>query len=176
MKELQPFAQLLQGFSDSSLKDLLCYLVVTELEHGEEFITEGKHTESLFLLAEGQLTVLVGPFNKQAEVAKIFPGGWVGEVSMLDPGPASATVRSFVRAKLFELSHKNLKEMMEAHPEAAHAFLKALSASLAKRLHFTSEAVVRKDQWKIRLAHPDPSAPSWLTDTLKTLNDTSPTS
>ncbi len=173
MKELAPFSHLLEGFSDTQLRDFLCYLLVMELEHGEELISEGNHTESLYLVSEGQLTIHVGQ-EKEIEITKIQPGGWVGEVSMLDPGPASATVRVFVRAKLLELTHDSLQKMLEDHPEAAFGFLHGLSCSLANRLHFTSQAVIRKDQWKMKLAPGNPGHPPWVTDSLKSLNDTSP--
>ena len=61
---------------------------------------------------------------------------------------------------------------MRAHPSAAAVLLENLSGSLATLLHKTSDALIKRDQWKLKLTGPDPeSAPrqdddGWMRRTL----------
>lgn len=138
--------------SASEIRELMFYLCVYDLKHEEEIITEGKHSDSMFILSAGTLSVLVGKGKNQVEVAKVEPGNWVGDVTLLDPGPASATVRVFVKAVVYEFSHKALMDFMAAHPSGAISLLENLSGKLARDLHRTSDAVIKRDQWKLKLA------------------------
>ncbi len=158
----QALAGLIGGLSEREVRDLMFLLCVYDLKHNEEIITEGKHTESMFIMASGSLSVLVGREDKQVEVAKVEPGGWVGDVTMLDPGPASATVRVFVKAKVYEFTHKALLDFVRDHPSGAVVLLENLSRKIAGDLQRTSDAVIRKDQWKLKLTAPDAEQDDWV--------------
>lgn len=151
-EQIETLSGLTDGLSESEIRELMFYLCVYDLKHDEEIITEGKHADSMFILSAGTLSVLVGKGKNQVEVAKVTPGNWVGDVTMLDPGPASATVRVFVKTTVYEFSHKALMDFAKAHPPGAIALLEHLSAKLATDLHRTSDAVIKRDQWKLKLA------------------------
>ena len=149
------------------LKELMYFLCVYDLSNGEEIITEGKHTESLYIVHQGRLSVLVGQGQNQVEVSKIQAGGWVGEVTLLDPGPASATVRVFIKAKVFELTHKSMCDFIQAHPKGGMLLLDALCENLATRLHKTSDAEIKREDWKIKLTeHQKTGDGGWFKDAI----------
>lgn len=149
------------------LRELMYYLCVYDLTNGDEIITEGKHTDTLYIVHTGRLSVLVGHDHKQVEVAKIESGGWVGEVTLLDPGPASATVRVFIKARVFEFTHKALCGFITAHPKAGMLLLDTLCENLATRLHKTSDAEIQRDDWKIKLAeHQVAEEGGWFKDAI----------
>lgn len=150
------------GMSDGEFRELMYFLCVYDLKHGEEIITEGKHSDAMFVLCAGALNVLVGLGDQPVEVSKLQPGEWVGDVTMLDPGPASATVRVFVKARVYELTHKALRDFSRAHPGAALTLLEALSKNLATNLHRTSDAIIKRDQWKLKLSLSQEDTAQWV--------------
>lgn len=143
--------QLAPNLTSAELRELTCLFCVYDLEHGEEIITEGKSSDAMFIVESGSVSVLVGKGQKQVEVVKLGPGGVVGEVSLLDPGPASATARVFVKARVFEFTHQSLLTFCGSSPTAAIQLLEALAKNLAVRLHKTSDAMIARDEWKLKL-------------------------
>lgn len=139
------FPRLTDGMTDIDVRRLQCLMVVFELEDGEVLIKEGDYTASLFIVQSGTLRISVGRRASPIELPGITAGQWVGEVSLLDPGRASATVQVAGQTVVVELSHSALKYFIRTNPEGAAILLDALTQNLAERLHRTSDGVICDD-------------------------------
>ena len=126
---------------------LQAVMLPRQLTRGEVLIAEGELDQGLFVVEEGELSVLVG----DVEIARIGPRSWVGEVALLDPGPASATVRAASDCVLLELRSETLGELVLTEPRIARAVVRALSGALARRL---------RESARRALADRAPSSPS----------------
>ena len=101
------FPSLSLGLQPDELDALLAALCPEELSAGETLIVEGTDTASVWLVWDGQLTVAAG--RDSIEIARVGRGAILGEVSLVDPVPASATVRCDSGATVLVLERERLE-------------------------------------------------------------------
>ncbi|MEW6305689.1 MAG: cyclic nucleotide-binding domain-containing protein [Verrucomicrobiota bacterium] len=153
--------------SEADVNRLLYVVCVFELRKGEVIIKQGEHAHSMFIVETGSLRVTVGKEKNQIDLPEVGAGEWVGEISLLDPGPASATVRVASDATVLEFSHQALKDFLRTNPMGACALLEALASDLAERLHRTSLGLIEsKDGRLVQGAAPIGEQRSWIKDLL----------
>jgi tetratricopeptide (TPR) repeat protein len=143
---------LLEGFEylkalplarDLSLDDLRLLYAQCELcefSDGAELIHEGKPGEGLFILREGRLSVLVGGKS----VAELEPGAYVGEMSMVDDGPTSATVVAKTAVKAFKLSKEKFQHLLKTNAGVALSVYRVFVETVVGRLRSANEQLRRK--------------------------------
>jgi CRP-like cAMP-binding protein len=88
-------------------------------------------------------------------VADLGPGETFGEMSFLDHGPATATVRATGRTRLLELSQDALEELCEDNPRLWGKLWRNVAVVLKERLVHANELLERH----VDLAGLDPSEP-----------------
>jgi CRP/FNR family cyclic AMP-dependent transcriptional regulator len=122
------------------------------LLEGDIVIEQGATSEGLWFVNAGALSVHVGSDGGLLEVARVEPGHWVGEVALLDPGPASATVKAAEPTELWHLSPKDLEQLRADAPLAALEMLQTLSRDLVQRVRSTDEHL----REQLGIEHPEP--------------------
>jgi len=85
---------------------------------------------SLHVLAQGQARVDVDG----KAVARVHPGGIVGEMSFLSGAPASATVTVTQAARVFQIDSATLHALLAGDDELQAQFHRALGAELAGKV------------------------------------------
>jgi|GEM_PF-1860959 len=172
-KLAKAFGRLTQGMSDADLRRFMLVMCIFELKRGDVLVKEGQHTESLFIVQTGALRVTVGDGPSRIEMPEVTAGQWVGEVSLLDPGPASATVQVVRATTVLEFSHTALKEFSKTNPAGASIVLEALALGLADRLHRTSDGLVKSDAGHFLQADAPPAEHhGWFKEMLLNLRET----
>ncbi len=126
------FPDLALGLEPAQLDALLAALETEDVAAGETLITEGSPSDALYLVWDGSLEIEVA--GRDRAVSRLGPGEVVGEVSLLDPGPATATVRSDAGCTVLVLRRAQLEQLWAAHPAIATRFLAHLNRELARRL------------------------------------------
>ena len=149
---------------EASVKFLECVVCTFDLKNGDVLIKEGDHSASMFIVASGTLRVFIGRSNLQ--LLDIREGDWVGEISLLDPGPASATVKVIGRASVLDFSHEALADFIKNHPAGALQLLNSLARNLATRLSRTSEGLVHKGYSGLELVASGPRKDRGVVTTL----------
>lgn len=98
------------------------------VQEGEVIVWHGDRGESLFLINSGTVGVAV-PNDKGEHVhlAQIAAGGFFGELSLLDSGPRTATVRALERCELLELHRDQFMKFLIARPDASLDMLSLLA-------------------------------------------------
>jgi CRP-like cAMP-binding protein len=103
----------------------------------ERIIVQGRPGSSLFILAEGELEVLVRQEDgHDLQVATLDAGAVFGEKSLLTGEPRSATVRSIDSAVVYEIGQRQLAPILKARPTA----IDELAAIMEPRLRATAAA------------------------------------
>jgi CRP/FNR family cyclic AMP-dependent transcriptional regulator len=97
-----------------------------DLPAGRTLITQGKAADSFYLLLAGEATVQVDGRDRPALEA----GSFFGEISMLDRGPATATVVTRGPAKVMVMSHAQFRDAIRANDQ----LLSQVMAAMAERL------------------------------------------
>jgi CRP-like cAMP-binding protein len=128
------FPKLATALSEDEIEQLLAVLTVQELEASEDLIAEGTHTDALFLVWDGELDILMNTPQGQRKVACVEAGEILGEISIMDPGPATATVRTEQGCTALHMSRSKLEAFWDQHPHVASVFLEELSRAVAERI------------------------------------------
>jgi CRP-like cAMP-binding protein len=120
------------------LEALFAALEVHDVPAGGALIGESTNADALFMVWDGELEVVIATPQGQLAVATIAPGEMLGEVSLLDPGPATATVRTASGCTALMLSRPKLEALWQREPRLASAFLRELTRALAVRIRAAS--------------------------------------
>jgi CRP-like cAMP-binding protein len=116
-------------FARCSRKELEFLVTRTDevnLPTGRTLITQGKAADSFYLLLTGRASVQIGGRDRPA----LEPGSFFGEISMLDRGPATATVVTSGPSKLMVMSHAQFRDAIRANDQ----LLSQVMATMAERL------------------------------------------
>jgi len=99
---------------------------------GTVLIQQGKAVQSLYIVLEGELTVLHGRTKK--ELARLGAGEIAGEMSFVDSRPPSATVSAQSDAVVYHIPTRILGEALAANPGFAARFYKSVATFLSDRV------------------------------------------
>lgn len=113
-------------------------------EAGDTIITEGEEGKTAYLLVSGKVEVVVGTGAKAKSVATLRAGEVFGEMSLLEPGPRSATVRALSPTQCLVTSYDDFMEAIQEDPEKAVQFMR----TLVTRLRQTNEMLTTLDPRK----------------------------
>jgi CRP/FNR family cyclic AMP-dependent transcriptional regulator len=151
------FPALAPALGEEDLDVLLAALQVQEVVPSEALVAEGTPVDDLFLVWDGQLDVSVATSAGERSVGTVGPGSFLGEVSLLDPGPATATVTAEQGCTVLHLSRTRFDELCSSHPRLAAALLGEIGRTLADRLRRGVTALeVSGAVEGSRVAPPDP--------------------
>jgi small-conductance mechanosensitive channel len=97
---------------------------------GETIVKQGEEGQSMFVVLSGTVKVVLEP--ARAEVARIEPGGYFGEMSVLTGEPRSATVLAVDDVVAVEIVADLFRRLAAAHPEAIE---RVGTAAMQRRTH-----------------------------------------
>jgi CRP-like cAMP-binding protein len=106
------------------------YGVVHELTANEPVFEKGRPSEALYLVLEGDVSVVKGG----QVIAHIGPNHSFGEMGLLLGRPRAAEVRAVSDARVLELSRTDIERMMEKEPVWAARLYRVLAECLAEYL------------------------------------------
>ncbi len=129
-----PQVGIFAGLSEQSLRNLASYGKYEIYSAGEELIHEGARLERLYVVVSGRLALTARHGASEVAVSEARAGECLGEVSLLEPGPATATVRVKDDAVLWSLDSTGLRIFISDHHGGAGAFLMGMAACLSARL------------------------------------------
>ena len=112
--------------SQKELEFLVTRTDEVDVPAGRTLITQGGTADSFYLLLTGGATVRVDDHDRPA----LEPGSFFGEISMLDRGPATATVVTSAPSKLMVMSHAQFRDAIRANDQ----LLSQVMAAMAERL------------------------------------------
>jgi CRP/FNR family transcriptional regulator, cyclic AMP receptor protein len=98
---------------------------------GETIIREGDEGDTAFFIVSGAVDVAVGRANPRI-VGRLQTGEVFGEMSLIEPGPRSATVTAACDTECLAASYQDFIAAIEENPERAVGFMKTLVRRLRK--------------------------------------------
>ena len=102
---------------------------------GTSLIREGQPVDSLAVVLDGRLVVTAGDGT---EVASLFAGEIVGEISFVDSRPPSASVTAGQDSQILLVPRDILRAHLSKDTAFAARFYRALAVFLADRLRVTT--------------------------------------
>lgn len=119
-------------------------------------VIEGELTWGLYILAEGAMGIY--KMNKLSselyDVGQIHSGSFFGEMSLVDEGPRSATVRAMTDSKCYFLSKEDFASFINGSSELKFRFYEHVVRILVGRLRDLNDSYVisQYQLWKTALA------------------------
>jgi hypothetical protein len=101
-----------------------------EAKQGDILATEQKPIDSVMLIYNG----LVGVESNGKEVAKLKDGNFIGEVSFITGGAATATVRALQSTRYVSWPKEAISQLLNRNPSMRFAMQAMLSTDLSKKL------------------------------------------
>ena len=99
---------------------------------GDFILRQGEDGDRAYLIVSGTVEVLIGEGGNEKAVATLGPGSVFGEMSLLAPGPRSATVRATADTECTVTSYDEFMTSIRDNPEQAIEFMKTLVQRLRK--------------------------------------------
>ena len=93
---------------------------------GEPVINEGDAGDTAFYIVDGSVEVSIGLGKKERTVGTLKAGEIFGEMSLIVPGPRSATVRAATDVECLETSYDEFIGAIQSNPSYAVEFMKTL--------------------------------------------------
>ena len=132
---------ILGGMSEKSLQDLSCYGRFDELAKGTVLIREGEMQERFYVVVSGELSVTVCNGKRETILSSARTGECLGEVNLLEPGSATATVRVVHDSVVWSMDSVDLRVYLQDHAGGAGAFLMGMAACLSGRLRSANNSI-----------------------------------
>jgi len=132
------FPNLSLGLKANELDALLNVLEYEDISAGETPIAQGTQTDAIYLIWSGSLSVFVDTEMGEKQIGIVKPGEMLGEITVMDPGPASATVKCELGCTVLILMHSNLAKLWAEHPIVAAKFIRQLSREVCQRIRSTT--------------------------------------
>ena len=116
-------APLFAGLSRKELVLLARLADDAELPAGRVLCKEGDRGREFFVLVDGKVDVA----RKGRSLATLGAGDFVGEISLLEPTPRTATVTAKTPVRFFVLTRKDFGQMLDENPTVERKVLRALA-------------------------------------------------
>ncbi|MEE2829899.1 MAG: cyclic nucleotide-binding domain-containing protein [Myxococcota bacterium] len=104
---------------------------------GEELLREGDRGDSMIVITGGKVEVRRG----KTVLAVLQAGETLGEMSLVDPAPRSATVVGLSSGTLIEISRQGFDALLSKGDPAAIKALQAMTSTVFNRLARVNEQV-----------------------------------
>lgn len=108
------------------------------VRRGEVLAREGEEGDRFWVIVSGKVKLgHTAVDGRESLIAVLGPGEIVGELSVYDPGPRTATATVLAPSTMLELDRARFLEVLSEHPNLARQLLR----SLAQRLRRTNVAL-----------------------------------
>jgi CRP/FNR family cyclic AMP-dependent transcriptional regulator len=111
---------------------------------GETILSQDDDGDTAFLIVSGSVEVTIGTGKGARTVGILKTGEVFGEMSLIEPGPRTATVKALTDTECVVTSYEQFATSMRDNPEAALEFMK----TLVRRLRHMNELMATVDPKK----------------------------
>jgi CRP-like cAMP-binding protein len=134
------------GLSDAHLDLIAGACELETYQKGQVLIQESERSDELYVIGDGAVEILINPAlvadQEQAlehvVVAELRQGQAFGEMSLVDQGIRSATVRvSEDNTSVLRLSRTRLMKLCDEHTDLGYSLMKNLAIDLATKMRNT---------------------------------------
>src|ERR671916_1999855 len=132
-------------FADLATEDLeqLCQTARTDsVDPGELVFEEGSPGDALYIILDGELEVTKRQGGQDVVLAVRRVGEFIGEMSLLEQAPRSASVRALRESRLLVISQAAFQTLLSCSPSAHLTILRTVTS----RLRSTESMLVQNEK------------------------------
>lgn len=126
---------ILSQLADEDIDWLVSVGEKLELPAGESIIREGESIDAMYIVLAGRFSVVVG--RQQQKLADLAAGEMVGEISLIDSRPPTATVTATEPSVVLRVRQAAVNARLRTDQAFAARLYKAIAVFLAQRLRST---------------------------------------
>lgn len=114
-----------------------------EAKKGTIIFSEGDKNSGLCLLVSGEIAILkrIAPY-KNKRIATVTAGRCIGEMSIVDGQPLSATAVAFEESRVLLMSKENFFKLVEHDPTLGAKLLLKIASMISMRLRRTTGQLI----------------------------------
>ena len=102
-------------------------VIKSRFKRGESIVEQGKKSNALSIILTGRARVMTSDSRgREVILATLHPGDYIGEMSLIDNEPHSATVRAEVQIDVLVLGRLEFAKCMSENSSMAYAVMKGL--------------------------------------------------
>ena len=138
-------ADMFRDMSRNEVDVFARYVQAYKAQKGAEVLMEGDRESYLFVVAEGKLDILKRTDEESGEkkkIATVRSGKTIGEMSLLDGLPHSATAVVVEPAVLLLVTKSNFDRLLKEQPEVALRVVHKMATLMSLRLRQTSGVLI----------------------------------
>jgi CRP-like cAMP-binding protein len=128
-------------FDDEELAAVGRSMVMSRFAEGDAILEEGNANRALHVLRSGRIRVSRRVGDSEVSLCDLVAGQTFGELSIIEDGVASATLRAVSETEVMSMPMQSLAQFLQEHPTAASKFWRAIAVELRRRLLQTNDVV-----------------------------------
>ena len=137
-------ADMFRDFSRQDVEQLADYVTAYAAPRGAKVLSEGGRESYMFIVVSGRVEIFKHADEREraTKIATVRAGKSIGEMSIVDGLPHSATAVVAEAAELILITKNSLDQLVEQSPVLGAKFLRRLCALMSLRLRQTSGVLV----------------------------------
>lgn len=132
---------LLSSLSDDELYEIVRICTMRAYDPGEFVFRQGDEGRSLMIVASGRIEIVLEGDRAADAVARLGPGDVLGELSLIDAGPRSATAIATSETTVYELTGEAFETLRQQQHPAAYKIVRTLARVACARLRGVNERI-----------------------------------
>lgn len=120
-----------RGLSEENVWKMASLAEVKKFSGGDTIVRQFDKNSDLIIVLDG--TAQINTFNDEL-ISEIGPGSIIGEISLVDEQPRSATIRSMKYTEVAIIPAASLRELMKHDPQLAAGVYRNIAQTLCTRL------------------------------------------
>lgn len=144
IQKLLPRLEVFNFLEEADYPTIEKFMFSYEYEKGAYVFKEGAHGGYLFFIVSGDVDVIKQFDTAKHTIATLGPGRSVGEMSLIDGSPRSATVRAKTQLQLIVLKREDFNKLNEENPAVANKVLMGIASLLSSSLRETNNKFTEK--------------------------------
>jgi len=125
---------LCRSLSDTELDVIAAIVEARDVSANKDLFREGDPGDGLFLVIAGEINITKSAPDGEHSLARLGPGGVLGEMSLVTADPRSATGRARIDTRVLHMPAASFRALLAADSVAAHKIVAAIAELLARRL------------------------------------------
>lgn len=117
------------------------FMVRSRFAPEDTILEEGNANRALHVLKSGRIRVSRRVSDSEVPLCDLVAGQTFGELSIIEDGVASATLRAVADSEVMSMPMQSLAMFLQQHPAAASKFWRAIAIDLRRRLLQTNDVV-----------------------------------
>ena len=138
---------ILRELTDEELAAFASLFEIRTVKASERIIEEGTPVTAFYIVCDGVVHARRLAQKRELLLTRLGVGAFFGEISLFDPGVATASIYAMKPTRLAVVDYDRLRNFMSVNPATGYKIVSGMMAEMARRLRQTSSRLVNSVYW-----------------------------